>query len=170
MTSIEMKEQRNNIKKGSLARMFNFLRNGTCFSFTWLIIVLVALLLNEKASISCLFLLKTFLFCLISSLLFSVVFSGVFFRRKGFIFKLTIFTACFLPIEIGYFYWIHFFSGQGELTKWLIFVGMVILLYLISLCIDRFVFAKKGAEYTFKLNEYKTKRSLGEDERVINSN
>lgn len=154
-----------------MTRFISFFRNGTCFSFTWLmIIVLLGMALNGKESITCLFLIKTLLFCLISSLLFAIVFSGVFFRRKVFIFKLTVFTICFLPIEIGYFYWINFFDGQGDIMKWMIFVGCVIALYIISLCIDRFVYAKKGAEYTFKLNEYKKQRSLGENERISINN
>lgn len=153
------------IGKGSVKSLFAYFRNGTCFAFTWIvIIVIVGMSLNGRETVSCSFLLKTLLFCVVTALLFSIIFSGVFFRKKFFIFKLTLFTVLFLPIEIGYFYWIRFFDGRGDVVKWVMFVGIIVILYLISLCMDIFIFARKGADYTFKLNEYKMRRSLGEDE------
>lgn len=157
--------QKNNIKKQNVKTLFSFFRNGTCFSFTWLvIIVLLNSFFNGSESIRTLFLLKTLIFCLAASLFFALVFSKVFLRKCKFIIKLTIFTLCFLPTEIGYFYWIGLFNGRGDIIKWSILVGLIIVLYIICLCIDRLVYAKKGDEYTFMLNEYKKQRSLGKDE------
>lgn len=141
-------------------KLFLYFRNGTCFSFTWLVIIaLVANLISGNDSLSSVFLLKTLLFCALASLLFSFIFSGVLFRKRLFIFKLSVFTVFFLPIEISYFYWIKLFGSTGDEIKWLIFVGVIVVLYLICLFIDRFIFAKKANEYTFMLNEYKQKRS-----------
>jgi hypothetical protein len=128
-------------------------------AFTWL--MLLALLIAAacgKEMISVGFSLKLLAFSAGASAIFCGVFSELFLKGKSFIFRMTIFMVAFLPLEVACFYWMGIFSGSGDWALWLLFVGTFIAFYLISVVLDRVVFAKRGEVYTQQLKAYQNER------------
>ena len=46
------------------------------------------------------------------------------------------------------------FSVKGNLISWIIFGGIIVLAYVISVLVDYFVMRKNAEIYTEKINEY----------------
>ena len=111
-----------------------------------------------KEMISVGFSLKLLAFSAGASAIFCGVFSELFLKGKSFIFRMTIFMVAFLPLEVACFYWMGIFSGSGDWALWLLFVGTFIAFYLISVVLDRVVFAKRGEVYTQQLQAYRNER------------
>lgn len=140
------------------------IRNGLCFSFTWLVLLLMLLTTGSQSeSISLSTLYKLLIFCIVVAVLFALLLTDNIIKNKSFMLRLTIFFICFVAAELGLFFSIGFFAGKGSSMQWLIFVGIVVVFYLASLIIDRVIFEKRGVDYTNKLNEYKRKRSFDND-------
>ena len=141
-----------------MERFKNFLayiRNGLCFSFTWLLLMLMegAVFSGIKA-IEVGFLFKVFLMCLYGAVCFAVCFTDFLIRTKGFIFRLTILFITFIPVEVFTFYKLNIFAGKGTALEWTIFAVIVISFYITCLVLDRTKFKDKGERYTQLLNEY----------------
>ncbi|MBO4616387.1 MAG: hypothetical protein J5717_03480 [Lachnospiraceae bacterium] len=141
-----------------MERFKNFLayiRNGLCFSFTWLLLMLMegAVFSGIKA-IEVGFLFKVFLMCLYGAVCFAVCFTDFLIRTKGFIFRLTILFITFIPVEVFTFYKLNIFAGKGTALEWTIFTVIVISFYITCLVLDRTKFKDKGERYTQLLNEY----------------
>lgn len=141
-----------------MERFKNFLayiRNGLCFSFTWLLLMLMegAVFSGIKA-IEVGFLFKVFLMCLYGAVCFAVCFTDFLIRTKGFIFRLTILFVTFIPVEVFTFYKLNIFAGKGTALEWTIFAVIVISFYITCLVLDRTKFKDKGERYTQLLNEY----------------
>ncbi|SCX03523.1 hypothetical protein SAMN02910339_00574 [Lachnospiraceae bacterium YSD2013] len=141
-----------------MERFKNFLayiRNGLCFSFTWLLLMLMegAVFSGIKA-IEVGFLFKVFLMCLYGAVCFAVCFTDFLIRTKGFIFRLTILFITFIPVEVFTFYKLNIFVGKGTALEWTIFAVIVISFYITCLVLDRTKFKDKGERYTQLLNEY----------------
>ena len=130
-------------------------------AFTWLmLLVLLIAAARGKEMISVGLSLKLLAFCAGASVIFCGAFSELFLKGKSFIFRMTIFMIAFLPFEIACFYWMGIFSGSGEPILWLVFVGTFVVFYLISVVLDRVVFAKRGEVYTQQLKAYQNERRL----------
>lgn len=144
------------MSKNQITDFFIKLRNITCFIFTWMCILIMAggMFLN-KTNISVTTLVKIFIFCLITSALLVTAFSENILHKKSFIFRLTVFFVSFVPVEILFFYWIRLFEGSGNIKLWGIFLLILVVFYLASVIIDKTIYAKKGLEYTKKLEAYK---------------
>lgn len=128
-------------------------------AFTWLmLLVLLIAAACGKEMISVSFSLKLLAFCAGASVIFCGVFSELFLKGKSFIFRMTVFMIAFLPLEVACFYWMGIFSGSGDWALWLLFVGTFIAFYLISVVLDRVVFAKRGEVYTQQLKAYQNER------------
>ena len=141
-----------------MERFKNFLayiRNGLCFSFTWLLLMLMegAVFSGIKA-IEVGFLFKVFLMCLYGAVCFAVCFTDFLIRTRGFIFRLTILFITFIPVEVFTFYKLNIFAGKGTALEWTIFAVIVISFYITCLVLDRTKFKDKGERYTQLLNEY----------------
>ena len=141
-----------------MERFKNFLayiRNGLCFSFTWLLLMLMegAVFSGIKA-IEVGFLFKVFLMCLYGAVCFAVCFTDFLIRTKGFIFRLTILFITFIPVEVFTFYKLNIFAGKGTALECTIFTVIVISFYITCLVLDRTKFKDKGERYTQLLNEY----------------
>ena len=140
---------------GKIGELLIFLRNGISLVFAWLVILLIAVcLVNGKESITVDLLLKMFVLSAWSVIAFALSFKVNRFRKKGFMFCLSLFYLLFLPVEILLFYLMGIFQGIGSLAAWLIFAGIVAGAYVISLLIDVAVMRKRGELYTAKMQEY----------------
>ena len=134
------------------------LRDATAYSFSWLVIcVIMLLLILGKETISVGFLIKLLILCLWGSLCFTLCFGNNGIKKKGFMFSLTCFYILFIPVEMFMFYMMGIFKEFGSLGLWVVFLCIVAILYIISLMIDRFIMSKKAQIYTKKLSDYKNK-------------
>ena len=132
-----------------------FIRNGIAFAFSWLVICIMAVaLINGNEVITVSFLCKTFLLCLWGVIAFTISFKNRQIQKKGFIFELSIFYILFIPIEIVMFYFMGVFDTKGSVISWLIFGGIVIAAYVISVLVDTFIMKRDAVIYTEKMNEY----------------
>jgi uncharacterized membrane protein YobD (UPF0266 family) len=141
-----------------IAAMF---RNCAAFTFAWLVIVVMMLcVLSGIKAIPVFFLLKLFVLCMALSVIFTLSFSKVIIRKKGFLFRLSFFMLCFVPCEVLGFYWMGIFKSIGQSKQWMLFSGIIIVLYLVCIWIDKVIYKRQGEMYTFQLNEYQKKRRL----------
>lgn len=62
------------------------------------------------------------------------------------------------------FYWIGFFAEMATARQWLVFIGIVLVLYLICIAIYQQYSNKQGEMYTQALEKYQQQRS-SEDEK-----
>ena len=142
------------MRKADLKKAFILLRNGVALCFTWLVIlIMLSGLLTGELAIKLTTLLSAFFISFVAVICFIVFFSDVFIRDKSFIFRLNFALIVFIPAEI-----FGFFEGKGSLSTWLIFAGIVLLLYSACIIIDKTIFKKKGEEYTFQLMKYQEER------------
>ncbi|MBO7514905.1 MAG: hypothetical protein J6T47_04730 [Lachnospiraceae bacterium] len=128
-------------------------------AFTWLMLLVLLIAAScGKEMISVGFSLKLLAFSAGASAIFCGVFSELILKGKSFIFRMTIFMVAFLPFEVACFYWMGIFEGSGNAVLWLLFVGTFVLSYVISVVLDRVVFAKRGEVYTQQLKAYQNER------------
>ena len=147
------------MKKIFSRSLFAYIRDGVAYSFTWFaILALILCLVTGKQDIGVDFLGKLLAFCVLAAIEFVVFFSNCFIISKGFIFRLNGFVAIFLPTEIAFLYFAGLFSGAGTVIQWEIFVGIIVVLYLICIILDKTICKKQGQEYTVQLDRYKKKR------------
>lgn len=131
------------------------LRDGVAYGFSWLVICVIAvLLISGKDTVAVDFLVKLFLLCFWGALCFTISFRNNLTQKRGFVFSLTCFYILFIPVEILMFYLMGIFQQSGSVGIWIIFAGIVVMLYIISLIIDRVIMQKRAALYTEKLAEY----------------
>ncbi|MCR4678766.1 MAG: hypothetical protein K5679_08430 [Lachnospiraceae bacterium] len=132
-----------------------YTRNGLCFSFTWLMLMLLeGAAFSGIRAIEVGFIFKVFLMCLYGAVCFAVCFTDFLIRAKGFIFRLTVLFVLFIPAEIFTFYKLTIFSGKGTIPEWVIFGVIVVSFYITCLVLDRTKYKDKGERYTKLLNDY----------------
>jgi len=147
------------MKRVFTGRFLGVIRDGAAYSFSWFVIlILIISAVSGKHDIGIDFLCRLLGFCLFSSAVFAVFFSDCFLVNKSFLTRLSGFFAVFLPTEIGFLYMSGILSGAGTIWEWVIFVGIVVVLYLICVFLDMTFYRKKGQEYTSQLDRYKEKR------------
>ena len=135
--------------------VFNNIRDGLCWSFTWLTILVIAIsLIGGTEVISASFLLKLLVLCLWGVISFVISFRSNVIKSKRFIARLTSFYAMFIPVEVAMFFFMNIFEDNGSPFKWIIFGAIVIALYIACLVIDKCVCEKLGKDYTKKLQKY----------------
>jgi len=140
-------------------RFLGFIRDGVAYSFSWFVIlVLIIGLLSGQPDIGVDFLGKLLGFCVLAAIEFAAFFSDCFIANKGFMLRLNGFVALFLPTEIAFLYITGILTGAGTVPEWAIFVGIIIVLYLICVILDKTILRKQGQEYTTQLDKYKEKR------------
>lgn len=140
--------------------IFNNIRDGLCWSFTWLVILVILLsLIGGTEVISASFLLKLLLLCLWGVISFVVSFRSNIIKSKRFITRLTSFYVMFIPVEVTMFFFMNIFEDSGSFYKWIIFGAIVVFLYVACLVIDKVVFEKLGEDYTRKLQKYQEAHS-----------
>ena len=90
---------------------------------------------------------------------FAISFKSRFIQKRGFIFSLTVAYILFIPVEILMFYLMGIFSTGGNLISWIIFGGIVVMAYIISVLVDVIVMRKNAEIYTTRMHEYISKKS-----------
>lgn len=147
--------------KQQISQFFTWLRNGTCFCFTWFLLLLTLLYLYYgKDTISTMGLLKLFMLSFGGVLLFCLLFTSLVFKKWLFVTRLTCFMICITLYECVGFYWLGIFSTKGTLRQWGIFMAIVLCLYFICIAIYHQYSKKKGELYTQALQTYQKKRRL----------
>lgn len=141
-----------NIKKQLL-----YFRNGLAFSFSWIVLCVVALcVLSGEEQVSISLLINLFVLCGWASVSFVSCFMNRKLQKKPFMARLSLFYVLLIPIEVVIFCHMQLFAG---LTPWLIFAGIVLILYVICILLEVFVFRKEGLRYTEMLKRYNQKNN-----------
>ncbi|MCR5723431.1 MAG: hypothetical protein K6G72_13950 [Lachnospiraceae bacterium] len=139
-----------------------YIRNGLCFSFSWIMLMLMfGAFFSGRKGIETDFLFKAFFMCLYGAVCFAICFTDFLIRAKGFIFRLTVLFVTFIPVEVFMFYKMNLFAGNGTPGEWLIFAAIVVSFYVTCLVLDKTVFKDKAERYTRLLNEY-NRRNINE--------
>lgn len=139
----------------NIKSIFKNIRDGLCWSFTWLVILTIMLsFINGTGIISATFLLKLLALCLWGVISFVISFRSNLVKNKRFVQRLTAFYVMFIPVEVAMFFFMNIFDTNESFIKWAIFGAIVVALYVASLLIDKFVFDKLGEDYTRKLQKY----------------
>jgi hypothetical protein len=155
---------KNQISSEGIKKAFINVRNIFAWSYAWLVICAIIVMLMTGSNTISLSLLKNLL---LLSAWGSVCFTFVFLNKKwelrGFIFQLTLFYILFIPVETILFFMMGILGSPANKMSWGIFLFIILFLYVISLFIDTFVMKKKGFFYTYQLKKYN--RSIVEDRR-----
>ena len=143
-----------------VTQFFIWLRNGIAFCISWfLILLLIYNSFYNIPSIKTDSLIKLVFFVIGGVLLFCTFFTQLFIRRWSFVSRLTGFMILFSVYESVAFYYLGVFKREGTFNEWLIFAGIVMVLYLLCITIYHLYSKQKGELYTQKLQKYQEKRS-----------
>ena len=153
------------LRKKELARFLLWMRNGIAIGTCWLMILW--LIYNNcygVDSMSTETVTKLFGFVAGGTFLFCIFFSSLCIPHWRFVYRLTGFVVAISIYECYGFYELGIFTRVGSMTEWVIFAGIVLLLYLICIMIFQLHSRKKGELYTKALKEYQNRRSVKENE------
>ena len=135
------------------------IRDYTAYIFSWLtILIIIVALAGGNVNISAAVLTKVLLLSLIAAVSCTVAFTRTVIRKKGFLFRINLFALVFIPAEIAVFYWIGIFRDAGTIYQWLIFFGVILFLYIVSVCIGTIACKKEGRSLNNMLDDYKKGR------------
>ena len=135
-------------------------RDFTAYIFSWLtILILIISSINGNVTVSDPLLAKLLLLSVIAAVSLTIAFTRTVIRKKGFLFRVNFFALVFIPAEIAVFYWIGIFDGPGDPSEWLIFFGVILFLYIVSVGIATFVCRKEGRTINNMLDNYKKGRN-----------
>lgn len=149
------------MNRKKLRTFFIWMRNGICVSFTWLILlILLRNVVTGIEEIPTLFLCRMLLFVIGGVFIFTMLFSDILLREAGFVARLTGFLLLFGIYESICFYWFGLFRRPGTFFQWLLFAGIILVLYFLSIGIFLIYRKQKGAEYTAALQQYQQERQM----------
>ncbi len=144
------------------------IRDYTAYIFSWLtIIILIVSFISGNVSISALLIARILLLSVIAAVSCTVAFTRTVIRRRGFLFRINLFALVFIPAEIAAFYRIGIFDGAGTTVQWLIFFGVILLLYIVSVGIGTLACRKEGRDINDMLDNYKKGRNKNYGEQNI---
>lgn len=144
-----------------LVKFLVWMRNGTAFCTTWfLILILIYNSFYNIPVISTHMLIKLIFLNIGGVFLFNLFFTCLFIKKWSFIKRLTGFMIAISLYECFGFYLLGFFHTQGTLIEWLIFVGIVLVLYFCCITIYQLYSKKQGELYTKSLQAYQQKRRI----------
>ena len=137
-----------------------WLRNGISFCFTWFVVLGILLCRVRRLELLPVSLLLRLFFLVCGGVfLFCLWFSPFFFRKMRFFTRLTGFFLLFAPYEFGSFYALGLFHWAETTTaKTIVFFCTILIFYLLCLCVDSFVCARQGQQYTQRLKEFQQKK------------
>lgn len=148
-------------RKKDVIQFMEWMRNGIAFCTTWfLILVLAFSYFGGIQSILTDTLIKMVLWITGGVFIFNLLFTRLLITKWRFVTRLSCFMAAISLYECLGFYWFGFFSGKGTAGQWLLFVGIVLVLYLICIAIYQRYSRKKGEVYTQALESYQRKRGM----------
>lgn len=147
--------------KKDIVQFFVWLRNGFAFCTTWFLILMLGYgYMFKQQNISINTLGKMVLLVLGGVLIFNICFTELFIKKWTFTGRLTGFMLALSLYEGMAFYWIGMFAGKGSIVQWLIFAGIVMVLYFLCIGIYKQYSKKKGELYTQALQKYQNERSV----------
>lgn len=148
-------------KKKEFQKFLVWLRNGTAFCTTWLLILLTGY--NKIRHVTAIFtdqLIELILLSFGGVFLFNSFFTRLFIQRWNFIKRLTGFMIVISLYEGICIYWLGYFQSPGTMIGWGIFVGIVLVLYLGCIMLYQLYGKRQGEIYTKSLQAYQNKRSM----------
>lgn len=153
--------------KNNIIQSLAWLRNGVCFTFSWLVLLGCGICyLNGAKAIAVITLLRLFLFVFGGMLLFCFWFSPFPFKRMRFFLRLTGFFVIFIPYQLFCLYTLGLFQArETSVVNLAVYFGIALIFYLICLMIDGFVLQKQGNDYTEKLMKYQQKGNCHDDQK-----
>lgn len=146
--------------KRDIGQFFVWLRNGISFCVTWFLLLLV--IRNQILDIDSLStdgLSKMLLFVTGGVLIFNLIFTKVIIKKWRFVTRLTWFMILISIYECIGFYWLGLFEDKGNVIQWLIFAGIVLASYFISIGIYSQYSKKRGELYTQALQRYQNRNA-----------
>ncbi len=144
-----------------IRRLLVYFRNALAFSYSWLVLCTLAVsFAGGKDSMSVAFLFKLLALCAWGSICFVFAFFTKLMKKRGFVFCLTVFFLLFVPLEIFMFYLMGIFEGSGTPLLWITLAVIVAVFYISAVLIDVFIMRRKAKDYTEKLLEYNSKKTL----------
>lgn len=114
--------------------------------------------ISNQQQISVSMLTKLLFFVIGGVLIFNILFTKVFIKNWTFTKRLTCFMVLLSLYECLNFYWMGFFSGIGTFIQWLVFIGIICVLYFICIAIYQRYSNKQGEIYTQALIKYQQQR------------
>ena len=147
------------MSREKIKKFLVWMRNGVSISFTWLALLLLILSTAlGMETISVTVLVRLLVFVTGGVFLFTLLFSDVAIRKLGFVGRLTSFMLIFSIYEGVCFYLFGLFHGEGSFLQWLIFAGIIVILYFLCIGIFRIYSRRKEVEYTQALQRYQQKQ------------
>ena len=152
-------------QKHELYKFLAWMRNGTAFCTTWfLILILLYNSIYNITSLSTNLLVKLILLSMGGVFLFNLFFTGLFIKKWSFTKRLTGFMLVLSVYECFCFYSLNIFQKTGTVLEWIIFVGIILVLYLCCIAIYHQYSKKQGEIYTKSLQAYQEKRRIEHEE------
>lgn len=138
-----------------------WMRNGIAYAVSWfLILLLIYNKLCGHQAISTDSLTKMVVWTVGAVFLFNLLFTRFLIKNWNFMTRLTVFMISICVYEGAGFYWLGVFVRKGTLLQWLIFIGIVFILYLICIAIYHKYSKKQGELYTRALQQYQQERRM----------
>lgn len=147
-------------RKEELLKFLVWMRNGIAFCMTWfLVLMLIYNLIFDIPAISTNILIRLILLSAGGVFIFCFFFTCLFVKKWSFVKRLTGFMVGISIYECFSFFALEGFQSRGTIVEWLIFVGIVLLLYFCCIAIYQRYSKKQGEIYTKSLQAYQQKRS-----------
>ncbi len=151
-------------RKKALIQFGIWMRNGTAFCIAWFLLIILAVChIFHYETISINTLTKIVCFTIGGVFIFCVVFTRLFIKKWSFMARLTCFMLSISLYECAGFYWIGIFAGKGTITQWLVFVGILFILYFVSTAVYQRHSIKQGILYTQALQKYQEQRRTADE-------
>lgn len=147
--------------KNDVLQFIVWMRNGTAFCTSWFLFLL--LVYNYFCGIQTITtnsLIKMMFFVMGGVFMFCVLFTRLFIKKWRFLSRLTGFIILICIYECAVFYWMGIFAENGTSIEWLVFIGIILMSYLLCVGIYRLYSKKKGELYTEALQKYQQQRRV----------
>lgn len=145
--------------KSEVIRFAVWMRNGVAFCTTWFLILILAYnYIFNIQNISTKSLMKVVLLIIGGVLIFNLSFTRIIIKKWNFMVRLTFFMCAISLYECLGFYWLGYFKGVA--VQWLIFIGIILVLYFICAVLYQKYSKKQGEIYTKGLQKYQMERNM----------
>lgn len=148
-------------RKKDIIQFMVWMRNGISYAVSCILFLLLAYnKFCHHQAISTDGLIKLMVWAVGAVFLFNLMFTRFIIKKWNFMTRLTVFMVSICLYEGVGFYWLRFFARKGAAFQWLLFVGIVFVLYFICTLIYWKYSKKQGEIYTQALQQYQKIRSI----------
>lgn len=123
-----------------------------------MMVFLVSALINGVESFSVYRIAQLFGIAVLGGVLILTAFSDIFFKKISYILRICIFIVPFFFISLGFAVAFSWFTS-ANIMNWVIFIGIFLFCFALSIVIYLITLKVKGKEYTEKLKEYQNKNN-----------